>query len=352
MKTIMPLAAAVLFSSLFLSGCNQAQSSVNATAAAEVAVPVEISRAKNGAISSSYRTNTTLAARAEAEVMAKSSGIVQQILVEEGEQVKAGQLLAVLENERQRHQLAKERAELGRLNSELTRMTEMHQRKLVSTDVYEKLKWQVEAMQAAVELAELNLRETEIRAPISGVVARRYVKAGQLVNQLTPHSLFHLVTETELEAVVHLPEQQVLQAKAGQEAVLSFAGVPDVKAAVSRVAPVVDASSGTVRTTLLIDNSSRQLKAGMFSQVEIKFDTRDSALLVPKRALLTLDNLPGVLVLDADSRIVRRQVTLGYTADNVVEILTGVEAGEQVVVAGHAALKEQSLVKVVSEREF
>jgi membrane fusion protein (multidrug efflux system) len=68
--------------------------------------------------------------------------------------------------------------------------------------------------------------------------------------------------------------------------------------------------------------------------------------------LLTLDNLPGVLVLDAENRIVRRQVTLGYTADNVVEILTGVDAGEQVVVAGHAALKEQSLVKVVSEREF
>ena len=157
MKTIMPLAAAVLFSSMFLSGCNQAQSSVNATAAAEVAVPVEISRAKNGAISSSYRTNTTLAARAEAEVMAKSSGIVQQILVEEGEQVKAGQLLAVLENERQRHQLAKERAELGRLNSELTRMTEMHQRKLVSTDVYDKLKWQVESLDASVQMQELAL---------------------------------------------------------------------------------------------------------------------------------------------------------------------------------------------------
>ncbi|MFN3899396.1 MAG: efflux RND transporter periplasmic adaptor subunit [Alishewanella aestuarii] len=352
MKTIMPLAAAVLCSTLVLTGCNKAQSSINATAATEVAVPVEISVAKNGAISSSYRTTTTLTARAEAEVMAKSSGLVQKILVEEGDQVQAGQLLAVLENERQRHQLAKERAELGRLNSELTRMTEMHQRQLVSADLYEKLKWQVAAMQAAVELAELNLRETEIRAPIAGVVARRYVKAGQLISQLTPNSLFHLVSETELEAVVHLPEQQVLQAQAGQQAVLSFAGVPEVKAAVSRVAPVVDASSGTVRTTLLIDNSARQLKAGMFSQVEIKFDTRDNALLVPKRALLTLDNLPGVLVLDAESRIVRRPVTLGYTADNVVEIISGVEAGEQVVVAGHAALKEQSLVKVVSEREF
>lgn len=352
MKTIMPLTVVVLLSSLVLTGCNKAQSTTNSDTAAEVAIPVEVSLARHGAISSSYRTTTTLAARAEAEVMAKSSGIVQQILVEEGDQVKAGQLLAVLENERQRHQLARERAELGRLSSELTRMEEMHQRKLVSTDVYDKLKWQVAAMAAAVELAELNLRETEIRAPISGVVARRYVKAGQLINQLTPNSLFHLVSETELEAVVHLPEQQVLQAQAGQEAILSFAGVPEVKAAVSRVAPVVDASSGTVRTTLLIDNSSRQLKAGMFSQVEIKFDTRTTALLVPKRALLTVDNMPAVMVIDAESRVVRRQVTLGYTADNVVEITEGVAVGEQVVVAGHAALKEQSLAKVVSERAF
>lgn len=352
MKTIMPLSAVVLLSGLYLTGCNQAQSTPNTTTAAEVAIPVEVSRARTGAISSSYRTTTTLAARAEAEVMAKTSGIVQQILVEEGEQVKAGQLLAVLENERQRHQLAKERAELGRLSSELTRMTEMHQRKLISTDVYDKLKWQVAAMEAAVELVELNLRETEIRAPISGVVARRYVKAGQLINQLTPQSLFHLVSETELEAVVHLPEQQVLQAKAGQQAILSFAGVPEVLAEVSRVSPVVDASSGTVRTTLLIDNSTRQLKAGMFSQVEIKFDTREAALLVPKRALLTVDNMPGIMVLDAENRVVRRQVSLGYTADNVVEILEGVTVGEQVVVAGHAALKEQSLANVVSERAF
>lgn len=352
MKKIIPLAVVLLSSALVLTGCNKAQSTNNSTTTAEVAIPVEISRAKTGAISSSYRTTTTLAARAEAEVMAKTSGIVEKILVEEGDQVSAGQLLAVLENERQRHQLARERAELGRLSSELTRMTEMHQRKLVSTDVYDKLKWQVAAMEAAVALVELNLRETEIRAPISGVVARRYAKTGQLVGQLTPQSLFHLVSETQLEAVVHLPEQQMLQAKAGQKALLSFAGVPEVAAEVSRVAPVVDAASGTVRTTLLIDNTERQLKAGMFSQVEIKFDTRESALLVPKRALLTLDNLPGVLVLDSENRIVRRQVTLGYTADNVVEILEGVTLDEQVVVAGHAALKEQSLVNVVSERAF
>ncbi|GGW59047.1 efflux RND transporter periplasmic adaptor subunit [Alishewanella tabrizica] len=352
MNTFLPLAVVLLSSTLVLTGCNKAQSTITTTPAAEVAIPVEVSRAKTGAISSSYRTNTTLAARAEAEVMAKTSGIVERILVEEGDQVQAGQLLAVLENERQRHQLARERAELGRLSSELTRMTEMHQRKLVSTDVYEKLKWQVAAMEASVALMELNLRETEIRAPISGVVARRYAKTGQLVSQLTPQSLFHLVSETQLEAVVHLPEQQMLQAKAGQKAVLSFAGVPDVSAEVSRVAPVVDAASGTVRTTLLIDNTAKQLKAGMFSQVEIKFDTRDAALLVPKRALITLDNMPGVLVLDKDNRVVRRQITLGYTADNVIEILDGVALDEQVVVAGHAALKEQSLVNVVSERAF
>lgn len=352
MNKMMPLAVVIFSSTLLLSGCNQAQSVSNSTPAAEVALPVEVARAKTGTISSSYRTTTTLAARAEAEVMAKTSGIVEKILVEEGEHVTVGQLLAVLENERQRHQLAREKAELGRLSSELTRMSEMHQRKLVSTDVYDKLKWQVEAMQAAVALVELNLRETEIRAPISGVVARRYVKTGQLVNQLTPQSLFHLVSEAELEAVVHLPEQQMLQAQAGQAATLSFAGVPDVTAAVSRVAPVVDAASGTVRTTLLIDNSQRQLKPGMFSQVEIKFDTRDQALLVPKRALLTVDNLPSVLVLDSENRVEQRQVTLGYTADNVVEILQGVSLDEQVVIAGHAALKAQSLVNVVAERAF
>ncbi|SNY45040.1 RND family efflux transporter, MFP subunit [Arsukibacterium tuosuense] len=346
------LVVALFSSAVFLTGCNQANSSSNSDTAEVIAIPVEASLARRGEISSSYHTNATLAARAETDVISKSSGIVQQVLVEEGDYVEAGQLLAVLENERQRFMLAKEQAELSRLDSELQRMAEMYQRKLISTDVYEKLRWQHDSVKASVDLAELSVRETEIRAPISGVVSRRYVKTGQLISQMAPQSLFHLVANAELEAVVHIPEQQLAQAKAGQAAILRFAGMLPVKANVSRISPVVDAQSGTVRTTLIIDNSVGELRPGMFAQVELKFDVKPEALLVPKRAIITIDNQHSVFVVDAEDKVSRKAVHLGYSSDSTVEILDGVATGEKVVVAGQGALKDQSLVTVVTTREF
>ena len=228
----------------------------------------------------------------------------------------------------------------------------MYQRKLISTDVYEKLRWQHDAIKASVDLAELSVRETEIRAPIAGVVSRRYVKVGQLISQMAPQSLFHLVANSELEAVVHIPEQQLAQAKAGQAAILRFAGMQPVQANISRISPVVDAQSGTVRTTLIIDNQKGELRPGMFAQVELKFDVKTDALLVPKRAIITIDNLHSVFVVDSEDNVSRKVVHLGYSSDNTVEILDGITTGEQVVVAGQGALKDQSLVKVVTIREF
>lgn len=346
-------AAAAILASVLLTGCNQANSSTAATTAeAVIAVPVEAALTRNGEISSSYRTTATLEARAEAEVISKAVGIVQRILVEEGDEVSAGQLLAVLDNERQQYSLNKEKAELNRLSSELKRMEEMHQRKLISADVFEKLQWQHDALQATVNLAELALKETEIRAPISGVVSRRYVKTGQLVNQHVTQSLFHIVSNQQLEAVVHLPEQQLAQARVGQTALLQFAGMTPVSAELVRISPVVDAGSGTVRAVLKVANEQHQLKPGMFAQVQLQFDVKADALLLPKRALMNTDNSQTVFVIDSENKVSRKQVHLGYQADNTVEILSGLALGDQVVIAGQSALKDDALVNVVTVREF
>ncbi len=346
-------AVAIMLSTALLSGCNQANSSTASTTAETiVAIPVEAAVIRNGEISSSYLTTTTLEARAEAEVISKATGIVQRILVEEGEAVQAGQLLAVLDNERQQYSLNKEKAELSRLGSELKRMQEMYQRQLISADVFEKLQWQYDALQASVNLAALALQETEIRAPISGVVSRRYAKVGQLVNQHATQSLFHLVSNQQLEAVVYLPELQLAQARTGQTALLQFAGMTPYPAELVRIAPVVDASSGTVRAVLSVNNSQQQLKPGMFAQVQLQFDVKPQAMLLPKRALMSTDNTQTVFVIDSDNKVSRKTVLLGYQADTTVEVTDGLALGDKVVIAGQSALKDDALVNVVTTREF
>ncbi|MFC4654715.1 MULTISPECIES: efflux RND transporter periplasmic adaptor subunit [Rheinheimera] len=346
------LIAALVASSLVLSGCGNAEGSPDTAAKAEVlvSIPVEAATLGRGEISSLYRTTTTLEAREDAEVNSKSTGIVQQLLVEEGDHVTAGQVLATLDTERQRLNLAKGKAELGQLKSELSRLESMYQKKLVSFDVYDKLKWQVESLSASVALSELALKETQIIAPISGVVARRYAKVGQLITEYSSKALFHIVSEQKLEAVINLPEHQLPRAKVGQTAMLQFAALPAQQAHIIRISPVVDATTGTARVTLAVDNSARELKAGMFAQVEVQYDAKANALLVPKRAVMAMDNQSSVFVVGADNKVVRKTISTGYESDTMLEVIDGLTEGDQVVTAGQASLKEQSLVQVIAPK--
>jgi len=335
-----------------LSGCGNAQGSPDTTSKAEtvVSIPVEASAVSRGEISSLYRSTTTLEAREDAEVNSKATGIVQQLLVEEGDHVSAGQVLATLDTERQRLNLAKGKAELGQLKSELSRLESMYQKKLISFDAYDKLKWQVESLTASVALSELALKETQIIAPISGVVARRYAKVGQLITEYSSKSLFYIVSEQRLEAVINLPEQQLPRAKVGQSATLHFAAMPALTANIVRISPVVDAATGTARVTLAVDNSKGELKAGMFAQAELQYDAKANALLVPKRAVMAMDNQSSVFVIGKDNKVVRKAITTGYESDTMLEVIEGLDEGDQVVTAGQASLKEQSLVQVITAK--
>ena len=352
MKTPSKLASAIsvslLASVLLLSGCESASGSEDSKKAEEiVSIPVEATNVSRGAISSTYRTTSTLEAKADAEVNSKATGLVQTVLVEEGDHVEIGQVLATLDTERQRIQLAKGKAELGQLKNEMKRMEKMYARKLVSEDIYDKLKWQLESMTASVEMQELSLRDTEIRAPISGVIARRYVKVGQLITEYSSKALFHVVSQQRLEAVINLPEHQLQRAKVGQTAYLNFADMPQQQAKIVRISPVVDATSGTARVTIGIDNNDLVLKAGMFAQIELQYDAKSDALLVPKRAVLAMDNTTSVFVVNGD-KVSRKIVKTGYESDSSFEIVDGLAEGDKVVTAGQANLKDQSKVNVVN----
>lgn len=342
------IALVLLSSTLLLTGCEQANSSPDTEKKdLVVSIPVEAAKVSRGEISSTYRTTTTLEAKADAEVNSKATGIVQTLLVEEGDHVEAGQVLATLDTERQQLALAKGKADLGQLKSELERVEKMHQRKLVSTDVYDKLKWQVESLDASVRMQELALRDTKIIAPISGVIARRYAKVGQLITEFSSKALFHVVSQQYLEAVINLPEHQLSRAKVGQTAYLNFAGMPQLQARIIRISPVVDATTGTVRVTIGVQNDDLSLKAGMFAQVELQYDTKSDALLVPKRAVLAMDNSSSVFIVK-DGKVLRKAVKTGYETDTYIEVIDGVAEGEEVVTAGQASLKDDSTVTVVT----
>lgn len=344
------LASSIALLSLNLTGCGDAKASAEKKEIKEIiSIPVEVANTMAGSISSNYATTAVLEAKEEAQVVSKVAGILQSLYVEEGDYVEAGQILAKIEPQRYQLSLNKAKAELSQVKSELNRIEKVHGKNLVSADTYEKLKWTYESTKSALDIAKLNLKETEVIAPISGYIAQRYVKVGNVVQQYQQESMFHIVQQKQLQGIVHLPEQQLRHIKVGQQTKLTLAAIGDtpVNAVVERISPVINAKTGTFKVTLNIPNEDGALKSGMFAQVSIKYNTHDNALLIPRKAVLSMDNKHTVYLV-ADGKVTKQDIEIGFQEGSVVEVIAGVEAGAQVVTAGHNNLKNNANVQVIN----
>ncbi|HUS23913.1 MAG TPA: efflux RND transporter periplasmic adaptor subunit [Candidatus Binatia bacterium] len=344
MKPALARAAGVILALALLAGCDDKKAEQKKE---EAAVPVETAPVKVGAIDAAYRGTATLEAEDEATVNAKTGGVIQQVLAEEGQRVAAGQVLARMETERLKLEVARAKADADKAQEAHDRNTRIFEKNLISKDLYDQSRFALESAQAAYHLAKLTLDESEIRAPIAGVVSARFIKAG---NTIAPgNQTFRVTRMDRLRASIYVPERDIHKLAAAQPATLQVDAWPDkvFKGAILRVNPVVDAQSGTVKVTVAMQPGQPELKPGMFGRVEVLYDRRDTAVLVPKDAVLTEDAAQAVFVV-AQNKAHRRAIRTGYADAGYFEVLEGLKAGDQVVVTGQANLKDDGRVEVVN----
>lgn len=314
----------------------------------ETRIPVEIAVASRRTINASFQGTATLEADAEAQVVTKTSGVVLEILVEEGDQVAKGQVLARLDNDRQRLALAQTRAVLRKLENDYQRQQELHARKLIGAEVFERSKFDLENQRASSAMMELELSYTEIRAPIAGVVSKRFVKVGNLLTLNQP--VFKIDDFDPLLAVLSVPEREMTRIAPGQAVQMLVDAVPGkvFTGQVQRVAPTVEAGSGTFRVTAEFREPDTALRSGMFGRLNLVYESRDNVLTVPRAALLGEDAASAAVFAVADGKVLRKPVQLGYIGDGIAEIKSGLDDGAQVVTLGQAALREGTLVQVLN----
>jgi membrane fusion protein (multidrug efflux system) len=309
-------------------------------------VPVEVAQVAKRPIEASYHGTAALEAPNEAQVVAKTSGVLFALLVEEGDMVKKGQVLARLDPERPRLEVQRAEAMLHKLEAELARSKELYSRKLVAADLYEKLRYDVETQRTTAQMARLELSYTNIVAPIDGVIAQRMVKQGNLI-QLNS-ALFRIVDAAELEAVLNVPERELATLREGLAVSMQVDALPGktFTGIIDRVSPVVDAGSGTFKVTTQFD-SQGILKPGMFGRVGVIYDQRNDALTIPRTALLEDAGESAVFAV-RDGAAVRVPIEVGYASGDLVEIRGGLAEGESVVTAGKVTLRDGIKVEVLN----
>ncbi len=354
------LAAAMLVATVAGCGGDDTTPAVDPPVAA---IPVEVATAELRTIPVSSRASGSVEPLRRVNPGTKILGRIEQVLVREGDRVDPGQLLARLESRDLEAARAQAAAALDRATAELAnarvhdqRMADLHGRGSVTDKAREDAATGFEVAQAAVAQAEANLvaarvalSYAEVVSPISGWVAARHVEAGDMT--APGASLFIVEDSSRVKIEAHVPEAEVVGLAEGDVARVEILS-HRMTATLDRIVPAGDPASRTFLVQILLDNPEGVFKSGMFARVSFEHGERQ-ALLVPATAVVRRGQLEGLYVTSDDGGRARlRWVKTGrpvgdLEGEALVEILSGLEEGERVVVAPPSGLTDGATVKVI-----
>ena len=336
-------------------GCNPAGARKDPEAAedeTEQPTPVVMQAIGSGDIDAAISAASTIEAERQVTVHAESTGRIVALTVEEGDEVDDNQLLARIEADVQAAGLDRASTNLDKARRDLEIVEKLHAQKVASKEELDAARLAYETAQLDVKDRRRDVRNAKVRAPFAGVVTQRFMSEGGFVT--AGQQLVTITDFDTLVALVYVPEKELDRLAVGQPAHIVGKAARSRKGTgvVRRIAPVVDASTGTVKVTVglpteLVGGDDGFLP-GMYAEVTLTTDKHDSAVLVPKRGLIREDDEAYVFTVEG-GRAKRVRLELGLENDEHAEVLSGLAPGDEIVVAGQAGLKDGGLIKRVDE---
>jgi len=311
----------------------------------EKAVPIAAARVTIGDAVATYTTTSTLEPEQSAEIWSRTTGVVRQIWVEEGDVVEKDQLLLNLEDDDQQLRLKQAEIRLLQAEAEYARHSKMKSLGVLAEEDYELTENALQQAKADLELAQLSVSYTQVKAPFSGRIVLRHVDVGANVTQGTP--LFEIMDFEPLLVKIHIPSERLGLVAPGQPLRLTRGdGNENLQAKVRLVSPIVDPGTGTVKVTAEIHQYPMHVRPGDFVQAYVMTDRRASALKVPSVAVFEEQGRKILYVVE-DQKAVRRVVQTGYVDDAMTEILSGITAEDLIIIKGQRNLRDGSPVEIL-----
>ena len=335
-------------------------------------VSVDVVESRIGMIRENLLLTGSLKAKEAVDVSPKAQGRVEKLYFQVGDSVASGTLIAELDDDELQQQvnragasiavtsasLEQRRAERENVRAELKRAEQLFKEKLLSPQDYDTRKTglavvnaqvqlaKAQQQQAEAELSELKIRlaQTKVYAPMSGIVANRYVDVGALVSPNTP--VMRIVNLSTMVTQGNVPERSIGRLRIGNEAVVRVDAIPDhgFRGRIARIAPVLDAATRSALIEIDILNPGNRLKAEMFTRIELDLGTTREAVLIPREGLVYRGTQPGVYVIDGNLPTFR-PIETGLTREDQVEVLANLDAGVKIVGRGATMLREGDRVR-------
>lgn len=315
-------------------------------AAKAKSIPVEANKPTTGLAASFYVTTATIEPSSDAKINSRATGIVKQLLHEEGDDLKSGDVLMILDDQDQQLRLKQAQQNLASASREFKRLSKMKKAGVLSPTEWEAADTNLQTADTEKQLAELALSYTRIAAPIDGRVVKREVDLGGHVAQ--GELLFRMMSIRPLLIRVHIPANRLGKVAPGQAVKVIVDSSPEpLQAAVELVSPIVDPTSGTIKITLRLDQYPSNVRPGDFAEIHMMTDQRENALLVNSVSIIEERGSHFVYVVE-QGLAKRKAVTLGFVMNERTEIAAGITAKDQVVVKGQRNLNDDVKVEVLA----
>ncbi len=308
--------------------------------------------------------NGTAAPYEKAMVTARAAGIVQSLLVENGQEVQAGQALAVLESDAYQTAVQINQAVLSQAETKLSvtradqeRMQTLYNNGAISEKDYQDITAALKIAEAdyanasaALTNSQRDLKNTTITAPISGIAANRNVSLGQMLSIGYPLLEVDDISSIYVDVEVRAEDLAQVQPGMAAEVLVSALGDRSFTGAVAIVNPSANAVGRVYAARIKVDNPDYYLKPGMFAQVYINTGESEQILVIPQKALISREEQYYVFSPEGDKAKLQ-QVEIGEIIEQQVEIIKGLTAGQQVVVSNVNKLKDNDSIIIAGQQE-
>jgi membrane fusion protein (multidrug efflux system) len=303
------------------------------------AMPVEVAVSRRDTVVDALAATGQIEAVQAIELKPEVEGRITGILVREGQEVGQGAGLFKIDDAEAVAQLARAQADWDLASQALKRTRDLQTQNASSAADLERAEAAERSTRAQVDLLKLRVDRSIVRAPFAGVVGQRFVSLGDYVTTST--RMATLQTVNPQRATFQVPEKYAQKLRRGQTVRFRVAAIPGEEFAgiVDFVDPVVQLPARTILIKAQVPNQQHKLQSGMFIEARLATEVRPDAVLVPEESILPMQGANFVWVI-ADGKATRHQVGLGVRIPGFVEILSGVDAGDQVVVGGLERLAE------------
>lgn len=313
-------------------------------------IPVQTTRAVSGPVSLPVYRSGILSTATESRLAFKTGGLISKINVEEGDQVRKGDLLAALNLEEINAQVTQARSAQQKASRDLERIEQLYRDSVATLEQRQDVKTAFDVAEANLKIALFNLKHSQILAPENGFILKQFAEENEMVGPGTPVFYFAQAGEHWILRL-GVTDKDIIRLQIGDSASVRFDVYPNKEfaAQVSEIARAVDPQNGTFEVELTLNTPEEKLVSGFVARAVIFPLKKNSVFMLPVESLVEAHAGRGYVftVAETDSQVIRKAVTIGPIVDDRVVIESGLSASDMVVTTGAAFLTEKSIIQIV-----